>query len=240
MPVKLPNETNTVNIHNQNITKLCERYAYESTVTKLNLSSNKLQEICPSFLTIPGPISELEILDISNNLLVTLPKEIKNLKRAKEISLSKNPFKCTCNTIWMTTWLTNFTTPRGKQVVRDHTEASCNNGPYAGKKVTSLDKVEMGCVEVPHHMPLWSIIILAIGGLLIIVITAVMFVVMRRWTQVKFWLFKNFNILDKRDKDENLEGIQFDALISYRYVISFIVLHTSSVYNMIKALLVTI
>ncbi len=48
-----------------------------------------------------------------------------------------------------------------------------------------------------------------------------MFIIFRRWNEVRFWLYKNFDILDRRDKGENLEGKEFDALVSYRYIIIF-------------------
>ena len=39
----------------------------------------------------------------------------------------------------------------------------------------------------------------------------------RRWKEVKWFMYLHFDVLDKNDEDEDLEIVEADALLSYRY-----------------------
>ncbi len=82
------------------------------------------------------------------------------------------------------------------------------------KAIVELNRVDMGCY--PDRLPSWEITLLVVTGILFIAIGVSMFLVFRRWKEVKFWLYKHFDILDKSDIGEDLEGIKFDGLLSYR------------------------
>ncbi len=93
----------------------------------------------------------------------------------------------------------------------------CEEGQMIGTEISHLDEVKMGCY--PSKIPEWGIALMASFGVLLIVVGFVVIMVVKRWQEVKFWLYKNFDIIDKRDIGEDLDGKQFDALLSYRYFI---------------------
>ncbi len=116
----------------------------------------------------------------------------------------------------MIDWLVNFTSHAGNHIVTDYQRATCANGAMAGKQIYKLDKVEMGCY--PERMPSWEIALFVICGIIIISVAVILFVVFKWLHEFKFWLYKNFDILDKNDRKEDLDGINWDCLLSYRYV----------------------
>ncbi len=214
LPEELPNGTNWVEIYNSTIKDLCGEYQYSNNVTRLLLPSNDILSICQSFVHSLQNDRHLEVLDLSSNQLQSIPIEIQNLKYIKMIYVAKNPFLCNCDMLWMIGWLANFTSSSGKHIVADYQNVTCATGPMNGKQIYKLNRVEMGCY--PERMPSWEIALLVISGIFIISTAVILFLLFRWWNEVKFWIYKNFDILGKTDKEENLNGINWDCLLSYR------------------------
>ncbi len=153
-------------------------------------------------------------IDLSNNMLGSITRNIK--KVINKIKLGNNPMDCNSDILpWMPDWLENTTLPSGEQVVTDYRSVMCKN-TFQGKakKVYILKEEDLGCN--PFRMPAWVIALLTLSAVVVFGIGVAMFAVFRRWNEVKFWLYLHFDILDKRDKHENLEGKITDALLSYR------------------------
>ncbi len=204
--------TNWLLAVNNTINQLCGRYMYSTNVTYLNLASNRITKICQNFIDSILQAKNVIQLDISSNMLTSLPKGMQKLKNVR-IRLGGNPFDCNCDMLWMISWLANTTLPSGEHLVTDYKNVTCINGDTKEKIIYQLNRVHMGCY--PNRMPSWEIALLAIVGSLMIVICMAILVVFRRWKEVKFLLYKHFDILDKRDND-CLDGIKFDGLLSYR------------------------
>ncbi len=216
LPKVIPAGTNCIVIHNASLHTLCKKYFFPEDVTHLNLSTNRIKNICPSFLQTDTKtaLDQITELDISNNLLKSLPREIVRATKTTKIWLSKNPYMCNCDMLWMVDWLANAKLSSGKPVVQDYKDVTCSGGIADGIHMYRLNQVDIGCY--PSKMATWEIGLLAATGAILILIGMTMFFVFKKWKEVKFWLYQHFDILDKRDRGEDLSGIRFDALISYR------------------------
>ena len=214
LPNNLPLGTDWIIMHNNSLQELCDRYPYSINLTGINLAFNNIARICPSFLESFVQSKHLKELGFHNNKLLSIPQEIQEIRSAK-IWLGNNPFECNCDMLWMISWLANATLSSGEHLVPDYRNVTCSNGVYQGKPIYKLNRVHMGCY--PDRMPSWEIALFVIVGITLVMFCVITFLAFRRWNEVKFWIYKHFDILDKRDKDENLDGIKFDGLLSYRY-----------------------
>ena len=79
-----------------------------------------------------------------------------------------------------------------------------------GAPIYQLDNKAMGCV-----FPRWAIITISVTVVLSII---VIIVINRKWEAIKFLLFVRFNYLINDDGPENLDEMEFDAFVTYRYV----------------------
>ena len=216
LPKVIPTGTNCIVIHNASIHTLCKKYFFPKDVTHLNLSTNGIKDICPSFFqtNTKAALGHITEFDISNNLLKSVPREIVRTTKTIKIWLSKNPYMCNCDMLWMVDWLANVTLPSGEHVVQDYKDVTCSGGIADGMYIYRLNPVDIGCY--PSRMSIWEIGLLTATGTILILIVMTMSFVFKKWKEVKFWLYQHFDILDKRDRGEDLSGIRFDAIISYR------------------------
>ena len=83
-----------------------------------------------------------------------------------------------------------------------------------GTPIHKLSNEAMGC-----GFPLWVIITISIAAVTII---AVIIIINRKWEAIKFRMFIKYNILINDDGPENLDEMEFDAFITYRYAISIL------------------
>ena len=79
-----------------------------------------------------------------------------------------------------------------------------------GTPIYQLDNKAMGCI-----FPLWAIITISVTAVLSIIVIVV---INRKWEAIKFLLFVRFNYLVNDDGPENLDEMEFDAFVTYRYV----------------------
>ena len=103
----------------------------------------------------------------------------------------------------------------GIRKVKDYDEIICRSGIAIGKPIFRLTNQKMGCY--PHVLSTGEKITIGILGTLIVGIVIAIMAINRRWNEVKWLLYLHFNILDKSDRNENLDSKKYDAFISYRY-----------------------
>ncbi len=206
IPANVPNGTSWIVLYGNTITKLCDEVEFYEGVTFLNISSNNVEEICPEFIFSLFKRRNITQLDFSLNRLQYLPETIKEAKHLTKIWLNGNDFMCDCTMLWMIDWLANFTTPAKENVVQNYQNVTCANGILDGIPIYQLNRVTMGCF--PDRMPSWEIALLVITGIAVIAIAFLIVILFKKREEIKLRLL--------RDKDETLEGKEFDALISYR------------------------
>ena len=106
-------------------------------------------------------------------------------------------------------WMESFN-KSGKRVVQDYQNITCQNGFH----IDALDPVQMGCF--PKELTLWEKILIGISATVTIGIVIAIIAISRRWNEVKWFMYLYFDVLDKNDGIDDLEGMGKDALISYR------------------------
>ena len=110
IPQNLPNYTDWLIVSENNISSLNQEIletSYFPYLTKLDISGNSLVNISNLFEVYICSISRLSLLDISNNNLTTLPRNIMNISSLSNLWLDGNSFKCICDNFWMRDWLNN-------------------------------------------------------------------------------------------------------------------------------------
>ena len=208
------------------ISDLCEREYYLRTIITLNLSANVITKICEDTVTYMKTGSIVE-LNISNNNITWIPSELSNISSLQSVMLSGNKFICNCKMTWMIKWISKRTRD-GKSIVKDKEKVICHSGLLVGKQIYKLTSEEMGCY--PHKLSTAEKITIGIFGVLIVAIVIAIIAISRRWNEVKWLLYLHFDILDKRDDNEDLTDKRYDVFVSYRYYFKFTI-----IYNVVKS-----
>ena len=205
--------TNWLDFSNNIFSELCSTPTYLQTINKLDLSNNRINNVCDYFVKYlrNGLISELSLV---NNYITKLPSEVSNITSLQAVKLSQNKFICNCEMAWMIGWFA-MRNSDGTRKVKDYDKIVCDSGKQKGKLIFKLTTQEMGCY--PHILSTGEKVTIGILGTLIVGIVIVIIAISRRWNEVKWFLYLHFNILDKSDRNENLDGKKYDAFISYRY-----------------------
>ncbi len=214
-PLEIPDMTNWLTISGGSIGRLCGNFAYFGQISNLNLSTNGITGICDSFIDSILKANTTKYVDLFGNEITHLPKATMqgNFER---IWLSGNRFECNCDMLWMANWLANTMSPSGGHLISDYNKVLCHNGKNKGIPIFTLNATYMNCLPTVTLVPAWGIGLISGAGVLVIVIVISMIAIARRWNEVKFWLYMHFDVLDKNDDDlGRLDGIQFDALLSY-------------------------
>ena len=194
------------------LTSFCSEINYTKTISELNLSNNKINRICENTLEFLKT-GKLNSLNIANNSLRSISPSIRNISSLNIIKISGNSFVCDCDMTWMIHWLIQRT-KFGSYIVDDYDQVTCHNGQMDGKLIYQLTPEEMGCY--PHSLTLGEKLTIGILGSLIILIVIAIITISRRWNEVKWFLYLHFDILDKSDRNENLNVKKYDAFLSHR------------------------
>ena len=204
----VPNITDLLDLSKNNIITLCSNRTYLRTVSGLILRTTQLTRVCDNIV---GDLRQglLQTLDLSDNRITKLPKEIKFITSFTDIQLSGNPFVCNCDMLWMRDWMANFTY-HGRRVVSDYYQVKCNDGVPVHK----LNAVKMGCF--PKELTLWEKVPIGLSAVVIVVVVIAIIAISRRWNEVEWFMYLHFDILNKNDGQEDLNNVVKDALISYR------------------------
>ena len=165
----------------------------------LDLRNNKVSFICKSFA----------------NLLLENRNDSKNVQKLDQIWLSDNPYHCDCEMTWMIEWLNTFTTSSGQHRIVDYKNLTCGSGMMKGRKISTLNAVQLGCF--PRELTLLQKVGIAIGaGVSLIIIGILLFVTARRSREVNFFLFNKFNLNTiNEDRNENLDDLRYDAFFCF-------------------------
>ena len=157
IPNSLPVDTDWLLLSQNNISKLSapseETTRILSHISKLDLSRNDIKDLPEDFLEVFITNNKLLILNVSNNNLVSLPQNIKNLTFVDKISISNNNLKCSCNNFWLKYWILNET-----GLVEDYKNVKCQMPSGKLIPVVQMDKADLQCVTVEEDsFPLWKI-----------------------------------------------------------------------------------
>ncbi len=219
MPTSIPNDTDKMVLFQTNITHLCEPFPYIDQITSLEIVSSRLTSICDDTLDNILSSKTLKHLDISNNNVRRFSTLwLEKASRLEKLWLVGNPVECECDMIWMANWLVNKTTTSGSRLVQDYKNLVCSSPKTKnGTPVYKLDKVKLGCY--PKDKPLWIIEVSSTIGAVILVVVAIVLPIHRQWRIVRWLVYKNFDkLVGDPDRHEDILNAQFDAFISFRYV----------------------
>ena len=142
IPENLPNYTDWLIVPENNISSLNQEILQTSFfpyITKLDISSNNLDNISNLFEVYTCSISRLSFLDISNNNLTTLPRNIMNISSLSNLWLGRNSFKCICDNFWMKDWLNK------SGIVENYTNITCTKVDGKEIRMIDMDPQEVGC-----------------------------------------------------------------------------------------------
>ena len=158
IPDAIPEETDWLLLSGNNISSLTiESSPLNDTLyhlSQLDLSGNSLVNVSAEVVNDFIQSDNLLYFNISNNKLISLPENIKNLTSLKTLKLSGNTFECSCENFWMKQWLLNET-----QVVDDFENIKCKMKSGKRIPVVHMDKTDMGCVDSMDNMfSLWKIL----------------------------------------------------------------------------------
>ena len=196
------------------ITKFCltKSQKYLKTISVLDLSKNLVEQICEDTMIFLQN-GKLTNINLAHNKLTTLSNTISKITSLQSIKLSRNHFKCSCEMTWMIQWLPQQT-PKGERIVKDYKDVVCHSGMLTGKQIVQITPEKMGCY--PQKLNTGEKVTIGVLGTLIVGIVIAIIAISRRWNEVKWLLYLHFNILDKSDRNEDLNGKNYDAFISYR------------------------
>ena len=145
-----------------------------------------------------------------------------NLTHLKKIWLGGNPFYCDCSMAWTIKWLNKFTNLMGDHIIVDYKNVKCHNAPVTGRTIYQLTAVEMDCF--PKELAMWQKVAVGSGSsVAIVIITLLIVVKMKGSREVKFLMFYYLKLdtVPKDDKNENVDNMEYDAFLCYRYKLTF-------------------
>ncbi len=220
LPRSFPRYTNWIEITESNIRQLCGNYPYLQreavNVTRLNLKRSKIRNICDNTL-LSLFSSNIKWLNLAQNKLKSISNKFQSSSNhLNTLWLGGNPIQCGCDMTWLIDWLGKATAPSGAKLVQDYQDVICGPGLQAGTPIWKLDRVKMGCF--PQHLPPSTIIILGAFGGFVVLGFVVISLVYKNRILVRWIVYKHFGKLVGVDSPENLDGMEYDAFLSYRYV----------------------
>ena len=155
-------------------------------------------------------MTNLKYLDVSHNLLTSLPQNLQNLP-LRVLKISHNPFRCDCNAQWMVTWFA-----KKLDVAKDWAETSCSTEDGEGTLISQVDRTKLVCRKLKAIKEyIW--IYITIPMTLIVVI--VVLVVNRKSVRVLLFYYLGCDCSCSLSNTDYL----FDILLLYpEYMTSFV------------------
>ncbi len=212
------------------MTEICDSYPYFQpeavNVTSLSLRQSQVSYICDSVLDSILIHFHIKWLDLSKNKLKSISPSFKaSHHHLEKLWLAGNPIQCSCDMIWLIDWIGNATTHTGDKLVQDYKDVICGPGLQAGLPVFTLNRVEMGCF--PKHLPATTVLILSLFGGFVFLCLVVITLVYKNRVLVRWLVYRHFGKLIGVDSNENIDGMEYDAFLSYRLVEVYIFFHAS-------------
>ncbi len=217
----IPKMTNWVLLDYSNITEFCGLHDFlNGSITYISLQSANIDLICDDTLNMV--LSHVKSLNLRNNLLTRVSSKFMKLSSRTspltELWLGGNPIHCDCSMTWMIDFLANSSLPSGNDLVKDYMDVICADPVYNGTPVYQLKPVKMGCY--PRNQPIWVVkpeVAGSIGGGVIFVVVLLL-IIYHKWTLVRWMVYKHTGkLIGATEKAEDLDGIEYDAFLSYRY-----------------------
>ncbi|KAK7109545.1 hypothetical protein V1264_013571 [Littorina saxatilis] len=91
----------SLNLSRQALSSLEARSGDVIRMRVLDVSNNRVKQVLNSFL---DAASNLQVLDLRNNLLTSLPAQLQRLS-VSNLRLSGNPLQCSCDLVWFGNWV---------------------------------------------------------------------------------------------------------------------------------------
>ena len=162
MPASLPDDVDRLILYGNHIGILTSENAtkhgslekrYLPHISKLDISYNNVTNISKGFFDIFISSKNLKVLDISQNRLNSLPKNIQNISSLDEIMINGNEFICSCDNIWMKDWILNHT-----DLVTDYRLVKCTMPDNRDIPVIQTNQVDLGCIPEEGPFAIWKIV----------------------------------------------------------------------------------
>ena len=154
IPSLLPDDIDWLILSGNNITKnMSMDMKYLRHISKLDISSNDMKQISNELIEIFIKSEKLKLLDVSNNKLTLLPKNIQNLSFLHEVKIHGNELICNCDNLWMKDWFLNNT-----DLITDYKTIECIKPDNKPIPIIKINKEDLGCIPEPEAFAVWKII----------------------------------------------------------------------------------
>ncbi len=214
----VPTQTDWIVFTGGKLHDISEYFPYMATLSRLVLRNNSISTLSLDFIT--GLRYQRQnglIIDLQDNRLQQVPKSISNIGTVRW-NLCGNPWFCECDMLWMADWLANSTMLSGEHVVIDYDDVTCYHGKQIGQAIYTLKAEDMDCL--PYVLATGAIAALSCIGAILLILLCVAIMAFRRWNEIRWLIYKKYNMyIGRRAEGEIIDGMVFDALISYRCVI---------------------
>ena len=205
----VPPNTTFLNLSGNRIHTLCKMFYNFKNIQHIDLSHNNISVVKNSFVKVMKDMKNIMYLNLENNAITTLPETITKVTSIKTFKLSRNPYQCNCDMLWMQKWIYKLSTSPELNFIPDYKNITCASELMFGKPVYELDGDAMDCA-----LQWYWIVVLACISVAVFVTTAL--VLHKNWEKLKFFLFVHFDILTTDDGVENLQEMLYDAFVCYR------------------------
>ena len=217
VPKTIPNFTDWILLENNKVDSLHAPIKFLDKIRFLNLKTNSISFIPGTFTSELLKSKTMKQLNLVENKLTSIPKQMQNLRHLEKIWLSGNPFHCDCEMTWMIRWLNNFTTTSGKHIVVDYQHLKCHSGKLIGLPIFVLNEVLLGCY--PSDLSLGQKVGVGVGtASLSLIICILLILTLKRSREFKFFMYYYLKLdtVPKDDKNENVDNMEYDAFFCYR------------------------
>ena len=205
IPQQLQPDSQWVKLNRNNITQIYGHLNQLKNVSWIEISHNNLGVISSQSMQQLISTDNIEYIDISHNNMSHLPKTIKSAANSTVLQIGNNPYKCSCDMLWMANWLVD-TNPA---FIPDFRTAICTSGAKIGTKIYRLTESNLGCIPLP-------IALICGACVCVLVLVVCIFMFFRNLDIIKFQLFLRFNVRVNEDQAENVDEMNFDGLVAYK------------------------
>ena len=179
---------------------------YLPQTTILDLSYNNLKVI--NLTVITEYMKRLQILNIQNNSLKYIPKEIRTLSSTgsnlTDLKLSGNPISCDCYSYWLKSWIASGE----KHSIKDIDTVACHSPTWnQGKLLGDVQINDFVCYK-PNMIVIGSVV--SMLGLFLLIGSIVLY---RKRHIVQFFIYTRLGW--RFNKIDNYADMEYDVFVSY-------------------------
>ena len=179
---------------------------YLPQTTILDLSYNNLKVINVTVIT--EYMKRLQVLNIQNNSLKYIPKEIRTLSRTgsnlTDLKLSGNPISCDCHSYWLKSWIASGE----KHPIKDIDTVVCHSPTWnEGKLFGDVQLSDFVCYK-PNMIVIGSVV--SILGLFLLIGSIVLY---RKRHIIQFFIYTRLGW--RFNKFDDYADMEYDVFLSY-------------------------